>query len=101
MRKLIFLLVSALFMAIPAYSSETGSPAVFRSYMHEIYKSYRNALFSAQTLNFEMAETHLKHLQDYIREVPRHVPDAVENGAKLDKAAFLKRLGEFDKKSRT
>jgi hypothetical protein len=98
MRKLVFLLVSSLFMTIPAYSSETGSPAVFRSYMHEIYKSYRNALFSAQTLNFDMAEIHLKHLQDYIQEVPRHVPDAVENGAKLDKAAFLKRLGEFDKK---
>lgn len=98
MRKLVFLLVSSLFMAIPAYSSETASPAQFRSYMHEIYKSYRNALFSANTLDYDAAKIHLKHLQDYIREVPRHVPDAVENGAKLDKPAFLKRLGEFDKK---
>lgn len=98
MRKLVFLLVPALFIAVPAYSSESGSPAQFRGFMHEIYKSYRNALLSAQTLNFETAQIHLKHLQDYIREVPRHVPDVTENGAKLDKASFTKRLGEFDKK---
>jgi cytochrome c553 len=98
MRKLAFLILSSLFIAIPAYSSETGSPVVFRSYMHEIYKSYKNALLSAQTLNYEMTDIHLKHLQDYIRAVSRYVPDTVENGAKLDKAAFLQRLEGFNKK---
>lgn len=97
MRKLVFLLVSALLIAVPAHSSETGSPAMFRSYMHEIYKSYRNALLSAQTSSYDTAEIHLKHLQDYLRQVPRHVPDETETGAKLDKAAFLKRLGAFEK----
>jgi hypothetical protein len=98
MRKLVFLLVFALFMPVPAYSSEPASPALFRSYMHEIYKSYRNALLSVKALNYDTANIHLKHLQDYIREVPRHAPDVTESGAKLDKAAFLKRLGVFEKK---
>jgi hypothetical protein len=98
MRKRLFLLILTLLTAVPAYSAGTGSLAMFRNYMHEIYKSYRNALLSAQAMDYGMAQIHLRHLQDYIREVPRHIPDATETGVKLDKAALLKRIGDFEKK---
>jgi hypothetical protein len=99
MRRHVLFLVSAFLIALPAYSSaEKGSPAEFRNYMHQIYKSYRNALLSATTYSYDTTEIHLKHLQEYIREVPRHIPEDTEKGVKLNKASFLKRLDDFDKK---
>jgi len=88
--RLIVIFISLLlFSAVaPVRAAEPLSSFRFRFYMHEIYHNFSNTYAALKAEKYEIADIHLKLIQEYSRNILPIVPKYNYDGTILDKNAF-------------
>lgn len=89
----LFLTVFALLWA-PARAVETSSES-FKYYMHQIYDNYSSARVSITLKRSDIADIHLKHMQEAIVMAQRDIPEKKKDGSPLDRKAFIERINRM------
>lgn len=95
----IFLFLSV-FILLAARASGGDAPPntssdAFKFYMHRIYDNYSNARVSITLNKRDIADIHLKHMQEAILMVQDHIPAVKKDGTPLDRKAFIERINRM------
>lgn len=95
---LLIILSASLYSLVPISASTDASSNIFRHYMREIMKNYRNVYLSVKEKRYDLTELHLNRIEEYIERVPTVMPASKSDGSKLDRAKFE---GGLEKLSKT
>ncbi len=60
--------------------------------MHKIFDSYNHAEISRSLKKHDIADIHLRHMEESIAQVQKDIPEKNKDGSKLDKTLFIARL---------
>ena len=95
--KLISLLIVIvlIFLSTITLASDTDEgPWVdyYGHYMHEIFETFTNARLSATLKQYDIADIHLKQMQENIKQAEHYIPPMTKGSTKIDKELTVKRL---------
>jgi cytochrome c553 len=93
MKKLLILtsIIICAFCAATLSAEETSS-LEFKYYMHKIFDSYNHAEISHSLGKYDIADIHLRNMEESIAQAQKHIPGKNKDGSKLDKKLFLLRI---------
>jgi len=96
MKKLLILTYMAISASCAAtlYAEETSS-VEFKYYMHKIFDSYNHAEISRLLEKYDIADIHLRNMEESIALAQKHIPEKNKDGSKLDKTLFLARITQL------
>ena len=96
MKKLLILafITAYTFFAATVWAGETSS-LEFKYYMHKIFDSFNHAKISKSLKNYDIADIHLRDLEESIALAQKYIPEINKDGSKLDKKLFIDRITQL------
>lgn len=95
MKKRILAFGAALIISAGAAYASSDTGYIFKYHMHQLFDNFNHAQLSMSLRKYDVADIYLKHIQEEIKGLKESAPEALKDGARIDKERFLKRLSDL------
>jgi len=94
-RPLVFTCIAIFAFCAAILHAEETSPLEFKHYMHKIFDSYNHAEISRLLGKDQIADIHLREMEEAIAMAQQHIPGKNKDGSRLDRKLFLARITQL------